>query len=51
MKKFKVPYTGFVYVNADTPDEAREEADLGGAIYEETEFGEPEEIDEFCVEF
>lgn len=50
MRKYKVPFSGFVYVEADSPGDARGCAVDGDTVYEETEFGEPEEIDDFFVE-
>lgn len=48
--KYKVPYTGFAYVEADSPDEALEAAQSGDTAYEETDYGDPVEVDEFTVE-
>lgn len=48
--KYKVSYTGFVYVEADSEDEAKEKALYeNDAIYSETQVDNIEEIDEFEV--
>lgn len=49
MRKYKVPFTGFVYVEADSPDDARECADGSDTVYEEMEFGDPEEVEDFVI--
>lgn len=41
MKKYKVPYTGFVVVIASSAEEAIDAADNDGEIYEEWEWGDP----------
>ena len=48
--KYKVSYTGFHYVEADSPEEAEEKAMYeDDAIYEEKKCKSIEEIDEFVV--
>lgn len=48
MRKWKVKFEGFAYVEADTEDEAIELYDNGETIYEEFET-DAEEIEEFIV--
>ncbi len=48
--KYKVPFSGFVYVEAESSAEAFEMAQDDCTIYEEKEFSAPEEIDEFFIE-
>lgn len=50
MKRFKVAFTGFVYVEAETEAEAFEKAQNGDTVYEETEFQIPEKVKNFKVE-
>ena len=48
--KYKIPFTGFAYVEADSPEEALDLAEGGDTFYEETEFENPVEVDEFTIE-
>ncbi len=50
MKKWRIEFRGFGYVEADTEEEAREMFENGETVYEETEQDEPKEVDEFIVE-
>lgn len=48
--KYKVSYTGFAYVEADSEEEAREKVLYeDDAIYSETQVDNIEEVDEFEV--
>lgn len=48
--KYKVFYTGFAYVEADSKEEAREKVLYeDDAIYSETQVDNIEEVDEFEV--
>lgn len=49
MAKYKVNYTGFAYVEADSPEEA-EDIYEHFSVYEEKQVGDIEEVDEFIVE-
>ncbi|WP_303025484.1 hypothetical protein [Anaerotignum lactatifermentans] len=51
MAKYKVSYSGFVYVEADTAEEAEEKAfDEVEEIYSEKQVNAVIEVDEFDVE-
>lgn len=48
--KYKVSYSGFYYVEADSPEEAEEKAVYeDAAIYNEVSVEKIEEVDEFFV--
>lgn len=48
--KYKVSFSGFAYIEADSPEEAEEKAMYeDNAIYEEKECESIEEVDEFAV--
>lgn len=48
--KYKVTYSGFYYVEADSPEEAEEKAMYeDDAIYSEKTVESVEEVDEFTV--
>jgi len=47
--KYEVPFTGFVYVEAESLDEALEMAQNGCITYEEKEFDTPEGVSEFYL--
>ena len=47
--KYKVSYTGFAYVEADSEEEAKEKAGVDDIIYAEHEWTNIEEVDEFEV--
>ena len=48
--KYKVCFSGFHYVEADTPEEAEEKSMYDDeAIYSEQMVESIEEVDEFCV--
>lgn len=51
MARYKVCYSGFVYVEAEDETEALELAQDGMTIYEEMEWEDPEEIDDFAMFF
>lgn len=44
MKKYKLPFHGFVYVEAENEDEALEKADDGETVYGEKEWEPAEEV-------
>lgn len=48
MPKYKVSYSGFVYIEAEDEEAAQECYDFGG-VYEEKEITAVEEVDEFTV--
>lgn len=51
MAKYKVSYSGFVYVEADTAEETEEKAfDEVEEIYSEKQIDSVIEVDEFVVE-
>lgn len=50
MKKFKVSYTGFAYIEAETPEEAEECFDNEEFSYKETSVDSIVEVDDFFVE-
>ena len=50
MAKFKVEFTGFVYVEADTKEEAIDKWEDGDYIYKEENPEEAYEVDEFEIE-
>lgn len=48
--KYKVSFSGFAYIEADSPEEAEEKAMYeDDAIYEEKKCESIEEVDEFSV--
>ena len=50
--KYKVSYSGFVYVEADTVEEAEEKAfDETEEVYSEKQIDSVIEVDEFAVEW
>jgi hypothetical protein len=49
MAKYKVTFSGFCYVEADSEDEAKEKADDGEYAFSEYGFDSVEEVDEFVV--
>ena len=49
MAKYKVSYSGFVVVEADSPEEAEELYFEDYIDYEESQIVEIEEIDEFAI--
>ena len=51
MKKYKVTFSGFAYVEAHDKEEAIINFELGSAFYEEIEKDEAVEIDECVVDF
>ena len=48
MAKYKISYSGFVFIEADDEEAAREDYEFGG-VYEEKEITSVEEVDEFTV--
>lgn len=51
MNKYKLPFHGFVYVEAENEGEALDKADNDESVYEEREWDPAEEVDEFGVSF
>lgn len=49
-KKFKVSFSGFCYVYADSVEEAIERYEDDDYAYAEQQYGDVEEVDEFIVE-
>ncbi len=49
--KYKVIINKWVYVEADSEDEAMDKAADGDTVYEEEELMEAAEVDEFFVEW
>lgn len=49
MKRYKIPFSGFVYVEADSEEDANEALDCEDIIYEEREFEDPQEVKEFEI--
>lgn len=47
--KYKIKYSGFVYVEADSEEDAIEDYEFN-SIYEEKQIDNIEEVDEFIVE-
>lgn len=47
--KYKVNFSGFAYVEADSEEEAIKLAEEDYAIYSEWEYSDVEEVDEFEV--
>lgn len=50
MAKYKVYYSGFAYVEADSAEEAEEDYEYSN-VYDERQIDEVEEVDEFTVAF
>lgn len=50
MKKYKVKYSGFVYVMANNADEALDMAQDGDTVYEESEWEHAILVGDFCVD-
>jgi hypothetical protein len=51
MAKYKVCYSGFAFVEADSKEEAEEIYDEGLSVYDEWAIDEVEEVDDFVVHF
>ncbi|MBQ9704320.1 MAG: hypothetical protein IJV68_07250 [Clostridia bacterium] len=49
MKKYRVEYSGFAYVEADDPVDAEENFDRDTAIFDEYKVEAVQEVDEFTV--
>ena len=49
MAKYKIEFQGFVYVEADTPEEANQKYDDGDTVYEESFPSDPEEVESFEI--
>ena len=49
--KYKVIFNKWVYVEADSEDEAMDKAAYGDTVYEEEELMAATEVDEFFVEW
>lgn len=50
MAKYKVYYSGFAYVEANNPEEAKDNCFDGFTVYEEEQIDNVEEVDDFFVE-
>lgn len=50
MKKYKVNYSGFVYVEASSESEAKTKYEDGDSRYEESWIDSIEEVSEFMVD-
>jgi len=50
MARYKVEFSGFAYVEAESGDVAIEKYQSGDTVYEENEVGEVVTVDEFFVE-
>lgn len=50
MKKYKVEYSGFAYIEADNKQDAEENFDLDNAIFAEWGVDAVQEVDDFTVE-
>ena len=50
MAKYKVYFSGFAYVEADSEDEAKELVDEDMEVYSECYYTSVEEVDEFEIE-
>lgn len=50
MKKYKVKYSGFVYVMANNEYEALDMAQDGDTVYEESEWEHATLVGDFCVD-
>lgn len=50
MAKYKVSYSGFAYIEADSPEVAEEDYEFG-AVYEEKQVNSVEEVEELKVMF
>lgn len=48
-KKFRIPFFGFVYVLAESAEEALEKLDDDEFVYYEKGYGDAEEVDDFAV--
>ncbi len=48
MPKYRVNFSGFAYVEADSEDEAREDYEFN-SIYEEKQIDNIEKVDEFTI--
>lgn len=51
MGKYKVNYSGFVYVEADSEDDAINMAQDDDTVYEEKNWGNATSVEEFIVEW
>ena len=51
MAKYKVCYSGFAFVEADSEEEAKELYHEGLTAYDEWQVDKVEEVDEFVVHF
>lgn len=49
MKKYKVSYSGFVYVEAENMQGAKEKFEYDDSVYQEQAVDNVEEIDDFLV--
>ena len=49
MKKYKVSYSGFAYVEAENMQEAKEKFEYDDSVYQEQAVDNVEEIDDFLV--
>ena len=49
MKKYKVEFSGFVYVEAEDEEDAKEKYNDGETIYEESEVNSVKQVSDFHV--
>jgi len=50
MKKYRVEYSGFAYIEAESPLDAEVNFDRDTAIFDEYKIDAVQEVDEFTVE-
>lgn len=50
MAKYKVSFSGFMYVEADNPEDAKDKFFDGEEVYSENQIDSVVEVDEFVVE-
>ena len=48
--KYRVDFSGFAYVEADSPAEALDKYENDDTLYEESKVYDPVEVDEFTVD-
>ena len=48
--KYRVDFSGFAYVEADSQSEALDKYENSDTVYEESEASHPVEVDEFTVD-
>ena len=50
MKKYRVEYSGFAYIEAESPSDAEENFDRDTAIFDEYKIDAVQEVDDFTLE-